>query len=82
MYFSYDNIFHVMTVYIHNRLLIEYMKDDSEPAWKGYFYAVLIFVPAVVQSIIYEHYFIRCFIVGMHFRTSIISMVYNKVRVR
>ena len=65
---------------IYNRLLIEYMKDDSEPAWKGYFYAVLIFVPALVQSIIYEHYFLRCFIVGMHFRTSIIAMVYNKVR--
>ena len=71
----------MLCAYIYNRLLIEYMKDDSEPAWKGYFYAVLIFVPAVVQSIIYEHYFHRCFVVGMHFRTSIISIVYNKVRV-
>ena len=66
-------------MYVYNRLLIKYMKDDSEPAWKGYFYAVLIFVPAVIQSLFYEHYFYHCFVIGMNLRTAIVSIVYNKV---
>ena len=55
------------------------MKDDNEPEWKGYFYAVLLFVSAIVQSLVLQHYFHRCFVVGMNLRTSIISIVYNKV---
>ena len=47
--------------------------------WKGYFYAVLLFVSAIIQSLVLQHYFHRCFVVGMHLRTAIISIVYNKV---
>ena len=61
------------------RLLIEYIKDENEPAWKGYLYAVLLFVPAIIQSLAYQHYFHWCFVVGMHLRTAIISIIYNKV---
>ena len=68
-----------MFVVVHNRLIIKYVKDDSEPTWKGYFYAVLIFVPAIIQSLAYEHYFYRCFVIGMNIRTAIVSIIYNKV---
>ena len=64
---------------IRHRWLIEYTKDENEPEWKGYFYAVLLFVSAIVQSLVLQHYFHRCFVVGMNLRTSIISIIYNKV---
>jgi len=61
------------------RLLIEYTKDSHEPAWKGYFYAFLLFSTAILQTLVLQHYFHRSFLLGMHLKTSIISLVYNKV---
>ena len=60
--------------------MIGFTEDRSEPAWKGYFYAVLLFVAAVVQSLLLHQYFHRCFVVGMRMRTAIIAAVYRKVR--
>lgn len=59
--------------------MINYTEDRSEPSWKGYFYAVLLFVAAVVQSLLLHQYFHRCFVVGMRMRTAIIAAVYRKV---
>ena len=70
----------MLLMYPH-RLLIEYTKDKDEPSWKGYFYAVLLFISAILQSLILQQYFHRCFVVGMHLRTAIISIIYNKVNV-
>ena len=61
------------------RLLINFTEDRSEPDWKGYLYAVLLFLTAVVQSLLLHQYFHRCFLVGMRVRTAIVSAVYNKV---
>lgn len=55
------------------------MKDPNDPAWKGYFYACLLFIAAIIQSLVLQHYFHRCFVFGMHLKTSIIAIVYNKV---
>ena len=62
-----------------HRLLIEYSKDQDIPAWKGYFYACLLFIATMTQSLVLQHYFIRCFVLGMNLKTSVISIVYNKV---
>lgn len=61
------------------RLLIEYVKDDNEATWKGYFYAALMFVAAVIQSLLLHQYFHRCFLAGMRVRSGIIAAVYHKV---
>jgi len=61
------------------RLLIEYTKDSDEPSWKGYFYACLLFSTAILQSLVLQHYFYRSFLLGMHLKAAIISLVYNKV---
>ena len=60
--------------------MIRFTEDESEPSWKGYFYAVLLFVAAVVQSLLLHQYFHRCFTVGMRMRTAIVAAVYQKVR--
>ena len=59
--------------------MIGFTKDTSEPDWNGYFYAVLLFVAAVIQSLFLHQYFHRCFRVGMRIRTAIIAAVYKKV---
>ena len=68
-------------IFIFNifRLLIQYVKDKDEPAWKGYFYTFLMFSAAVVQSILLHQYFHRCFVSGMRIRSGVIAAVYRKV---
>lgn len=44
-------------------------------------YAILMFLAAVLQSIILHQYFHRCFKVGMRMRTGIIAAVYRKVKI-
>ena len=63
-----------------HRLLIGFTGDRSEPQWRGYFYAVLLFVAAVFQSLLAHQYFHGCFRVGMRIRTAVVSSVYGKVR--
>ena len=60
--------------------MIRYVQDTSEPAWKGYFYALLMFVVSVARSLILHQYFHRCFLVGLRIRTGVISAVYKKVK--
>ena len=59
--------------------MINFTKDGSEPGWRGYLYAVLLFLTAVVQSLFLHQYFHRCYTIGMRIRTVIIAAVYNKV---
>ena len=69
-----------MIVYVICRLMIEYMKNPDDPTWRGYFYACLLFIAAIMQSLVLQHYFHRCFVFGMHLKTAIITIVYSKVR--
>ncbi|XP_065155853.1 multidrug resistance-associated protein 1 isoform X1 [Atheta coriaria] len=59
------------------RLLIDFVENKEED-WKGYFYAVLLFVVAVIQTIVLAQYFNRMFLVGMRIRTSLVSAIYRK----
>ena len=62
-----------------NRLMIQYVSDPEEAAWRGYFYAALMFIAAVIQSILLHQYFHRAFITGMRIRTAVVAAVYKKV---
>ena len=64
---------------IISRLLISFVATKDE-LWKGYFYAVLMFVAASVQTIILAQYFNRMLFVGLRIRTALISSIYRKVR--
>ena len=65
----------------YSRLMVQYVHNEDEPEWKGYFYTALMFIAAVVQSIILHQYFHRCFITGMRVRTAVIAAVYRKVHI-
>ena len=59
--------------------MIRFTEDETQPDWHGYFYTFLLFVTALVQSLLLHQYFHRAFVVGMRVRTAVIAAVYNKV---
>jgi len=59
--------------------MIRFTLDETQPDWHGYVYAILLFVAALVQSLLLQQYFQRCLTIGMNVRTAIISAVYSKV---
>ncbi|CAH1274299.1 ABCC1 [Branchiostoma lanceolatum] len=60
------------------KLLISFTKNKDIFAWKGYLYAVLLLLVAIIQSLVLHQYFHGCFVMGMRLRTVIISAVYKK----
>ncbi|KAL2082928.1 hypothetical protein ACEWY4_020701 [Coilia grayii] len=60
------------------KLMITFTQDTSIYAWKGYVYATLLLLVAVVQSVFLQQYFQRCFVLGMKVRTALMAAVYRK----
>jgi len=60
------------------KFLISFVKDKEEYVWKGYFFAILLTITALVQTIFLGQYFQRMFIVGMRIRTAMVSAIYRK----
>ncbi|XP_019701146.1 multidrug resistance-associated protein 1 isoform X1 [Harpegnathos saltator] len=60
------------------RVLIAFVKEKEEPLWKGYFYAVLLFLTATLQTLVLSQYFHRMFLVGLRIRTALIAAIYRK----
>eukprot|EP00117_Sycon_ciliatum_P046046 scpid33667/ scgid33028/ Multidrug resistance-associated protein 1; ATP-binding cassette sub-family C member 1; Leukotriene C(4) transporter len=60
------------------KLLIGFIENRDEPAWKGYFYAGLMVATALIQSVFLHQYFHVCFTVGMRLRSAVINAVYKK----
>ncbi|KAK8748976.1 hypothetical protein OTU49_015623, partial [Cherax quadricarinatus] len=61
-------------------LLIKFSesKEDQEPMWHGYLYALLLLLCAQLQSLILGQYFMKMMLVGLQIRTGVISAVYRK----
>ena len=59
--------------------MIQFTQDETIPDWRGYVYAVLLFVAAAIQSLVLHSYFRRVFTMGMDIRTAVIAAVYSKV---
>uniref|UniRef100_A0A0P4ZTZ3 ABC-type glutathione-S-conjugate transporter n=1 Tax=Daphnia magna TaxID=35525 RepID=A0A0P4ZTZ3_9CRUS len=59
-------------------LLIGFVEDPTQESWKGYLYAIILTLTAMLQTMILGQYFQRMFVVGMQIRTSIVSSIYRK----
>ena len=70
---------HNLIPFLIYRLMIQFTQNETQPDWHGYFYTVLFFLTALVQSLFLHQYFHRAFIIGMRIRTAVIAAVYNKV---
>ena len=64
------------------RMLIEFVEDKSAPedTWRGYVYAGSMFVSGTLQSLVIQQYFHKMFTIGMRVRSSVIGLLYEKVR--
>lgn len=62
-----------------NRLMIDFVKDETHQSWKGYFYAVAMFMAALINSLINQQYFQHTYAVGMRIRSGLIAAIYRKV---
>lgn len=63
------------------KLLIRFVEDDTEPSWRGFLYAGLLFGVASTQTLFLSQYFHRMFIVGLRIRTALISAIFRKALV-
>uniref|UniRef100_A0A452TJ75 Multidrug resistance-associated protein 1 n=1 Tax=Ursus maritimus TaxID=29073 RepID=A0A452TJ75_URSMA len=63
------------------KLLINFVNDQKAPDWQGYFYTVLLFVSACLQTLVLHQYFHICFVSGMRIKTAVIGAVYRKALV-
>ncbi|XP_016158299.1 PREDICTED: canalicular multispecific organic anion transporter 2 isoform X2 [Ficedula albicollis] len=59
-------------------VLIGFIKDKDSPAWWGFLIAALMFICAVLQTLILHQHFQYCFVTGMRLRTGIIGVIYRK----
>uniref|UniRef100_A0A8D2NVG1 Canalicular multispecific organic anion transporter 1 n=1 Tax=Zosterops lateralis melanops TaxID=1220523 RepID=A0A8D2NVG1_ZOSLA len=60
------------------KLLIAFVSDEDAFAWKGYLYAILLFLVAVIQSLCLQQHFSLCFQLGINVRASLIAAIYKK----
>uniref|UniRef100_A0A8B9FL41 Canalicular multispecific organic anion transporter 2 n=1 Tax=Amazona collaria TaxID=241587 RepID=A0A8B9FL41_9PSIT len=58
--------------------LIGFIKNKDAPAWWGYVIAALMFICAVLQTLILHQHFQYCFVTGMRLRTGITGVIYRK----
>ncbi|XP_069756348.1 ATP-binding cassette sub-family C member 2 isoform X2 [Narcine bancroftii] len=74
-------LFHDILLFVNPQLLklmVSFTEDPSIYTWKGYLYAVLLFLLAFIQSVLLQQYFQCCFLLGMRVRTAITAAVYKK----
>nr|QUF59448.1 ATP-binding cassette transporter Abcc1-4 [Brachionus angularis] len=58
--------------------LISFIKNKNEPIIIGIFYSVLLFITAIIQSVVMHQYFDRMFNVGTRIKTALMHLIYKK----
>ncbi|CAB4400795.1 unnamed protein product [Rhizophagus irregularis] len=53
-------------------------RETSQPAYRGYCIAILMFVTAVIQTMFLHQYFQLCFISGMRVKAALVTAIYQK----
>uniref|UniRef100_A0A8C3M273 Canalicular multispecific organic anion transporter 2 n=1 Tax=Chrysolophus pictus TaxID=9089 RepID=A0A8C3M273_CHRPC len=61
-----------------NPQLLRLVSNKDAPAWWGFLIAALMFVCAVLQTLILHQHFQYCFVTGMRLRTGITGVIYRK----
>ncbi|XP_077478235.1 multidrug resistance-associated protein 1-like [Stigmatopora argus] len=59
-------------------LLLAFMRNPDEAAWKGFLFAGLLFLLSCLQSLLNHQYMYRCFTLGMRLKSAVAGLVYRK----
>ena len=54
-------------------------RNNELAVWKGYIFAVAMFLTAIVQSFLLQYYFHHCYLLGMKLKTALLGLIYEKV---
>lgn len=76
---KYMGIFIWYLVFQMCRVFITYLQSD-EPVWRGYLYAFVLSLTSYLQSLSINIYALRMMQIGLQARTTLMSVVYRKVR--
>ncbi|XP_068941401.1 ATP-binding cassette sub-family C member 6 [Petaurus breviceps papuanus] len=60
---------------------LEFFSDPDAPAWKGYFYAVLLFLSACLQTLFEQHCLYVYMVLQLRLKTAVMGLLYRKVLV-
>ncbi|KAF9912121.1 hypothetical protein BX616_010415, partial [Lobosporangium transversale] len=60
------------------RFVISYKTDTPQPLYRGYYIAGAMFCCGLLQSAVTSQYFHQCIRTGMHFRTAMVTALYQK----
>ena len=60
------------------RFLIDFKSKAADPVWKGYLYAIALFVTVMLQTLIESHSAYIMSVASIRVRTSIIAAIYQK----
>ncbi|XP_046388552.1 multidrug resistance-associated protein 1-like [Ischnura elegans] len=52
--------------------------QSGDNMWKGYLYAVCMFLASILQTIILSQYYHQMYLVGMKIRSALVSAIYRK----
>ena len=66
---------------LSSRLLIEFVVESRIELWKGYLYAFIMTLTAMIQTIFLSQYNQKMFVIGMRIRTVLVSNIYRKVSI-
>ncbi|XP_069836109.1 ATP-binding cassette sub-family C member 2 [Dendropsophus ebraccatus] len=78
---AFFKLVHDLLVFVSPQVLKAMVSFTSNPEayqWKGFCYAVLLLVTALIQSLCLQQYFHGCFVLGMRVRTVLTAAVYKK----
>ena len=64
------------------RQLLGFMRDPEQPLWLGITIASMMFLVAIIQSMILHQYFHMMFRMGMNIRSVLTSAVYKKMNIQ
>lgn len=69
----------VMLLFLVIRALIQYIESDEQNDWKGYTYAVALFLSAVLNVFGFHHMVFTTLTSGLRIRTTLTTAIYRKV---
>nr|XP_056722539.1 ATP-binding cassette sub-family C member 6-like [Euleptes europaea] len=62
-------------------LFLDFIADREAHSWKGYFYAMLLFLLACLQTLFEQRYMYVCLSLGVKLKTAVTGLVYRKILV-
>ncbi|XP_044154090.1 ATP-binding cassette sub-family C member 2-like [Bufo gargarizans] len=78
---AFFKLVHDLLVFVSPQILkamVSFTANPEEYLWKGFFYAALLLVTALIQSLCLQQYFQGCFVMGMRVRTTLTAAIYKK----